>query len=150
MSNSIKAEDIDIVMSNCEPEHQFITKKGDTIKNITELAQKIKQMDEETYIHHANEQRNDFSNWIKDVLKDEELANEIKRSKNKQETANRIDDKIKRLNKIKEHLKKIEEQEKTEFKNTKETVTNEKRGMHDYIYGIIIGTITGLLLGMLL
>ena len=149
MSNSIKAEDIDLVMSNCEPEHQFITKKGDIIKSMAELAQKIKQMDDETYMHHANEQRNDFSNCVKDIMKDEDLASEIKKSKNKNEASARIEEKIKRLNKIKDHLKTIEEKEKTQFSSAKMNA-DEKRGMHDYIYGIIIGTVTGLLLGMLL
>ena len=51
-----------------------------------ELADALETMSEEIFAHHANEFRNDFSNWIKDVFYDHSLAEDISRAKNRLET----------------------------------------------------------------
>ena len=35
------------------------------------------EMPTEVYVHHVNDERNDFANWIKDVIKDVKLADKI-------------------------------------------------------------------------
>ncbi len=150
MNQNLKSEDIDFVLSDVDPEHYFITRNGEEIKSMQDMADRLSQMDEETFNHHANEEKNDFSNWIQDVVKDRELAQEIK-DKGKTEAADEIASKVKRLNKVKEHLKVIEDHEKKAFDELENTVKSKGRNpIHDYVYGIIIGTVTGLLLGSLL
>jgi hypothetical protein len=146
---NIKSEDIELVLSNVEPNQYFITKTGKEIKSIQELPEHLQQMDEETFKHHVNEQKNDFSNWIQDVIKDKELAEEIKTEKNKAEAAKKVEAKVKRLKKIKEHLKTIEEHEKNAYSELQKTATvnTPRNPIRDYAYGVIIGTIAGLILG---
>jgi hypothetical protein len=52
----------------------FVTLDGTKLKNISDLAEKLEYMDDHVYKHHANEKKNDFSQWIGDVMDDEELA----------------------------------------------------------------------------
>ena len=148
--NALKSQDIDVVMADVEPQHYFVTKDGRQIKNIKELADVLGKMNDEVFSYHANPQKNDFSNSLKDVIRDEELAKEIA-GRSKTETTKKIASKIERLNKIKENLQKIEEHEKKAYEELQKTIRSKERNpIQDYVYGIIIGTITGLLLGTLL
>ncbi len=65
-----------------KPEHYFILVTGVPLKNLKELATSLETMNEWVFNHHVNDQRNDFSNWIKEILKEDELAEEIKIIKN--------------------------------------------------------------------
>ena len=65
------------------PEGQeFYCKDGKIFRKIEDLAEGLKKMDQETFFHHVNEERNDFSNWVKDVIGDTALASRMKRTKN--------------------------------------------------------------------
>ncbi len=39
-------------------------------------------MSDESYAFHANMERNDFTNWVKDIIKDERLANDLQKAPN--------------------------------------------------------------------
>jgi hypothetical protein len=148
--NALKSQDIDVVMADVEPQHYFVTKDGRQIKNMRELAEVLEKMNEDVFTYHVNAQKNDFSNWLKDVIRDEELAKEIA-GRSKAETASKISSKVARLNKIKENLQRIEEHEKKAYEELQKTIRSKERNpIQDYVYGIIIGTITGLMLGTLL
>ncbi len=60
-----------------DPKYYFHLYNGKTLKNIRDLIDALKVMDQETFRHHVNEGRNDFANWIRDVLKDDHLALKI-------------------------------------------------------------------------
>ena len=59
---------------------------GKKLKNIIDLADALETMSEEIFRHHANEFKNDFGAWVKDVFYDHSLAEDISRSKNRLET----------------------------------------------------------------
>jgi len=55
----------------------FVTLDGAKLKNLSQLAEKLEYMDDHVYKHHANEKKNDFSNWVGAVMDDKELANAL-------------------------------------------------------------------------
>ena len=57
---------------------------GKTIKNVLELAKELKQMNNETFAHYVNNEKNDFANWIQHCIKDEQLATLLKTTKSKE------------------------------------------------------------------
>lgn len=63
-------------------------------KNMRELRDGLAQMAEETYAYHANAEKNDFSQWVKDIIKDEQLANDLRSARSKTEAANRVANRI--------------------------------------------------------
>ena len=67
-------------------EHHFVVADGKKLKNIIELADALETMSEEIFRHHANEFKNDFSSWVKDVFYDHSLAEDISRAGNRLET----------------------------------------------------------------
>ena len=74
------------VLGEAPVEHHFIVADGRKLKNIIELADALETMSEEMFRHHANEFKNDFSAWVKDVFYEHSLAEDIGRAKNRLET----------------------------------------------------------------
>ena len=74
------------ILGEAPEEHHFVVADGKKLKNILELADALETMSEEIFRHHANEFKNDFSSWVKDVFYDHSLAEDISRAKNKFET----------------------------------------------------------------
>jgi len=64
-------------LTSAKPENYFILVSGAPLKNLKELVNALGTMNDWVFRHHVNESRNDFANWIKDVLKENELAEEI-------------------------------------------------------------------------
>lgn len=50
---------------------------GKMFTDMKELAEGLIVMSDETFSYHANPEKNDFSNWLRDVIKDEKLASDL-------------------------------------------------------------------------
>ena len=74
------------IVSNTSPEVYFRVIDGSEIKNLLELAHSIEKMSDDSFYYHVNENKNDFSSWVKDVFNQEELANEISKKNGRLET----------------------------------------------------------------
>jgi len=84
-------------LSNVPEERRFWCRDGNILNNLEELRSALKNMSNETYIWHVNSERNDFSNWINDIIGDSELARSIGKSKTKTEMARKLSMRIKEL-----------------------------------------------------
>jgi len=67
-------------------EHCFIMITGHKIKNVKELAEILENVDDEHFNHHVTEDKNDFSNWVRDIFEEHTLADQLKKAKNKEQT----------------------------------------------------------------
>jgi len=74
------------ILGEAPEEHHFVVADGRKLKNVLELADALETMSEEIFRHHANELKNDFAAWVKDVFYDHSLAEDISRAKNRLET----------------------------------------------------------------
>jgi hypothetical protein len=63
---------------NAKPDQYFILVTGVPLKNLKELANSLETMNDWVFNHHVNDSRNDFSSWISEILKEENLAKEVK------------------------------------------------------------------------
>jgi hypothetical protein len=62
---------------------RFWCQDSKVIKNIGELEEALGNMSDETFRHHSGEDRNDFSNWVGDVVGDEKLARDLSKAKSR-------------------------------------------------------------------
>ena len=90
-SDSKKPQTIEVIirkkiLGEAPVEQHFIVADGTKLKSILELADALETMSEEIFRHHANDFKNDFSAWVKDVFYDHSLAEDISRAKNRLET----------------------------------------------------------------
>ena len=74
------------ILGEAPVEQHFVVADGRKLKNIIELADALETMSEEIFRHHANEFKNDFAAWVKDVFYEHSLAEDISRAKNRLET----------------------------------------------------------------
>ena len=97
-------------LGDVHPNHHFIAKNGARIRNIRELYNSIKGMDDITFNHHVNDFKNDFHNWVRDIHKDNELAKSLLEAKSKKEMAELLKARIEELGKVRKEVKAIEAQ----------------------------------------
>ena len=74
------------VLANTKPEFYFRLINGQKIKNLFGLVYALDRVSDEIFYHHVNEQRNDFSNWVRDIFKQKKLAEDISKVRSKLET----------------------------------------------------------------
>jgi len=99
INKKISLDDADRILADAKPEQCFWVNNGPIIRNLNEMVNELVYMKEETFEHHVNEEKNDIANWIGDILKDEELANDIKKFKSKEKILEKIQNRIKFLEK---------------------------------------------------
>lgn len=68
-------------------EKQFWCSDGRALKNLVELQVALNEMSEEVFRYHSNETRNDFSNWVREVIGEDKLSRDLRKSRTKAEAA---------------------------------------------------------------
>ena len=92
-------EDFEGYLMQVPEEKKFWCKNGEAISDLKQLANSLKKMDEEVYRFHANEDRNDFSSWVYDVIGDVKLAQNILKANDKEEASRKVKTRITYLKK---------------------------------------------------
>jgi hypothetical protein len=65
------------ILADVPDEKRFWLSDGRYLKNLEELQAALVQMSPETFHYHSNEEKTDFSNWVKDVMGDDKLAGDL-------------------------------------------------------------------------
>lgn len=86
-------------LSDAPTEQCFWVNNGPILKNLEELANALPEMNEDTFKHHVNSEKNDFSSWINDVVGDQKLANDLLSSRNKESFLKKIRNRLNSLKK---------------------------------------------------
>lgn len=63
---------------------EFVLKTGEKLATLSDLRIKLNDMPEDTFRHHVNEQRNDFSTWTREALGGHKLAKQMRKAKTKE------------------------------------------------------------------
>ncbi len=75
-------------------EKGFWCQDGRALKNLSELEVALREMGDETFRYHSSERGNDFSNWIRDVIGDDKLAEDLQKKTDRIEAARAVADRI--------------------------------------------------------
>ena len=94
-------------MEEVNQENYFYACNGDVLKSKMELLDFLKDCDERTFSCHANEEKNDFANWINDVLMDKYLATKFRKAISKEAMISALETRIKNENKGSRNKKNI-------------------------------------------
>ena len=81
------------------PEQCFWVNNGPILKNMEELANALPDMAEDTFRHHVNNEKNDFSSWVRDIIGDAKLANDLLSSKNRDSALKKVRGRVNSLRK---------------------------------------------------
>lgn len=149
MSREILLEDAEKILSDVRPEQCFWIHNGPIVRNLHELEKGIEHMDNETFIYHVNNGRNDFANWVRDILKDNELADDMQKSMSKSKLSKKMRNRITFLENYinEENIKGLNL--KAEHEHLQHNVS--LNGKFDKNFGIfMLGLIVGMIAGILI
>jgi hypothetical protein len=73
-------------------EKQFHFRDGTAIASLEQLKAKIESVSYQEFYHHVNTQKNDFASWVRYVLHDERLADDLQKVTSIVETVEIIND----------------------------------------------------------
>jgi malonyl CoA-acyl carrier protein transacylase len=124
-------------LEDVDPEHYFYVDDGAWITNLGELRDKLGSMDDATFKHHVTNEKNDFHNWVKDVVGDSELADQLAKANSQQEAAALVEKRVawletKKKESLCEHRKHL------------------NCGAMEFMEGLALGIIIGLILARIL
>ena len=85
------------ILADVPEQNWFWCHDGNQLKNMAELEMALKQMSDETFRYHLNQNKNDFSTWVRDVIGDEELASDLQDSSTRAQAARYVSDRISRI-----------------------------------------------------
>jgi hypothetical protein len=71
-------------------ELHFVLADGRRLKNIFELIDVLENMSDEVFCAHVTGEKNDFANWINEVIKEDSLAEKIRKLDSRLETQNAL------------------------------------------------------------
>jgi len=86
-------------LCDAAPEQCFWVNNGPILKNMEELANTLPDMAEDTFRHHVNNEKNDFSSWVRDIIGDANLANDLLSSKNRDSALKKVRGRVNSLRK---------------------------------------------------
>ena len=86
-------------LSDCRPDFSFWTCHGRVVRNVYEMADAIDGMNDDAFRYHVNDdnKKNDFANWLLNIIEDGELAHRLKKVRDRQTYVKIIRDRIREL-----------------------------------------------------
>ncbi len=70
----------------------FWCNDGQVFRDINELREALTTMSDQIFSYHSNEVKKDFSNWIRDVVGDEKLAQTLETASDREHAARILED----------------------------------------------------------
>ncbi|MCD6367567.1 MAG: glycoside hydrolase family 57 protein [Candidatus Aenigmarchaeota archaeon] len=99
LKNRIRGDSMSKYLENVPDDKVFWCRDGQIFKNLKELLFGLEKMSDETFKFHVSKEKNDFANWIRDVIGDEKLAKDIMKSRTKKSLMKKLSNRIKKLEK---------------------------------------------------
>lgn len=84
-------------LSDVPPEKVFLCNDGRALGNLQDLSSALRIMSPETFRHHVTVERNDFSDWIANVIGDADLARRLRETTDRAVTSRRVEERLTQL-----------------------------------------------------
>lgn len=87
-------EDAQRVLRSVPDVKRFYCHDGEILNNIYELKAALGRMHSPAYRHHVTDEKNDFARWVREVLGDDKLANDLAKCQEQKEAFQTVVDRI--------------------------------------------------------
>ena len=84
-------------VANVPEEYVFRSCTGRILRNMKELSDELECMSDADFCYHVNAEKNDFTNWVRDIIRDQELARKLQRSFDRLQSARLVASRIRQL-----------------------------------------------------
>lgn len=86
-SQEISKEQAQKFLSKVPEENAFWCCDCSIFRDMKEMAESLVKMSDEVFAYHANPEKKHFSNWVRGVIKDEKLADDLAQATSKVQAA---------------------------------------------------------------
>jgi len=86
--------DLAKLSDNVPENYVFRCRDGNVLRNMRDLRDALLSMTDKTFAYHSNSEKSDFSNWVKDIIKDSKLAADLAKSVSRLQAAKRTADRM--------------------------------------------------------
>ena len=100
MKRPIPYPDARRILGRVSVPYAFWLCTNQNLRSLTEIASALEKVDDDVFRYHVTRDKNDFEVWIRDVLRDKELAREIARVKTKETLVRKITERVESLAKV--------------------------------------------------
>ena len=87
-------EEAQRVLKHVPEEKRFYCHDGKILNNLYELKNALEKMSHACYGHHVTEEKNDFARWVREVLGDDKLSNDMKKAATQKDAFILVKDRI--------------------------------------------------------
>jgi hypothetical protein len=87
-------DDAHRVLRHVSDEKRFYCHDGKILNNIYELKIALEAMSAHCYNHHVTEEKNDFARWVREVLVDDKLSNDLVKCPDNKEATRTVAERI--------------------------------------------------------
>jgi len=94
----VTKQDAEKLLADVPDDRLFWCNDGRKFRSMRELALGLDIISDETFNYHSNDEKHDFSNWLKDVIEDEKLAADLEASITRKKAAKLVNDRVTLLN----------------------------------------------------
>lgn len=84
-------------LADVSEEKRFWVNDGRYLSNLDGLKTALDEMTDETFLAHSNEEKSDFAKWVDEVIGDDKLAADLKKSATRLWAAKVVADRVKFL-----------------------------------------------------
>ena len=81
-------------LADVPAEYVFYLNDGRILHNLIELRDIFNSMSDELYAFHVNSEKNDFCNWVNDIIHDVILAKDLRKVKTREAAGKKISQRV--------------------------------------------------------
>jgi len=82
------------LLSNVPGQFTFRCSNGTVLWNLRDLSRAVGNMPDEVFSFHVSEHKNDFANWVRDIIGDQALARDLLQTRNVATTSRRLTERV--------------------------------------------------------
>lgn len=105
MKRPVLAREARRILSSVQKTQSFWLCTNENLRSLSSLISSLQKVNDDVFRYHVNREKNDFERWIREIVKDKELAREIARVKTKETLIRKISERVSELKAVlKRHI----------------------------------------------
>lgn len=97
MKRKVQASVARGILSRVPSQRSFWLCTNQNLRSIADVSKALQVANDEVFRYHVNRDKNDFEAWIRDIVKDKDLAREIARVKTRETLIRKISERVEAL-----------------------------------------------------
>jgi hypothetical protein len=94
----IEKQQVERFLAKVPEEFVFWSHDGRVLRDMKDLKDALTSISDQDYTYHANETKKDFSNWVRDIIGDEKLAQDLVMAISREQAAKIVEERYTFLN----------------------------------------------------